>query len=789
MPPGWVARLVLLLCAGPACFAQTGSVAGRVLDAETGDPLPSAHVVLVGTERGATTGDEGRFRLDGLPAGTHRLRASFVGFTAQEQVVDVVATRTAEVTFALVPEAPGEEVLVTADRLRSVGRTRALPHLVPQAVSVLTEAQLRAQAAVDVEEALRNVSGVVLAGREQPFGTFTLRGFPADGTGTFRRNGIEIAHYADALRANVVQVEVLKGPASVLYGRLEPGGVVNFVTRQPRCAEAVRRVEGIAGAHATVSARGTFAPACTDAQPHFVLDASAERRDSFRDGMTQETAFLSGAARHLVATRTRLTVDAEYDVSGAALDPGVALPGADVPDGFDRRVYFGEPDARYRWRSGFASAAAEHHLERAALRTVTSRIAYGSYRHVRDMVKLDSLTAAGMIARSLTADDTHYRYLYGEVSADGEVVTGPVSHELVVGLEGTRLAIDVTGRAPLRQAGGTFRFASIDPVALADPQPTGLPSEDHLIEYVTATGSGLNLGAFAQNRARVATPAGELHAVVSARLAHVTAGVEWFALAATPDTPAGLNERHVSLTALTPAFALLLAPTPGLSLYGSYGTSFNPIFQQVDAEGQPFEPTRGEQFEAGVKLERERLSTTLAAFDIRKRGALSRAASGFYVQTGAQRSRGIELDVAGSPVRRLTLLGAYTLLDAVVTTDEAIPVGNRLPAAPRHSGRLWATYVVATSGARGLDLNLGLQVVGERFASLGNELLLPAYRLVDAGVTYHAGTRFEVQLIGENLLDEHYLVGAELRGGGEQAIVAGWPGAPRGVRVRVTASF
>jgi iron complex outermembrane recepter protein len=258
---------------------------------------------------------------------------------------------------------------------------------------------------------------------------------------------------------------------------------------------------------------------------------------------------------------------------------------------------------------------------------------------------------------------------------------------------------------------------------------------------------------------------------------------EWYALAATPDTPAGLNERRVTVSALTPSGALLLEPARGISLYASYGTSFNPIFQQVDADGQPFEPTRGEQVEAGLKAERGPLAVTLAAFSLHKRGALSTSPEGFYVQTGGQRSRGIELDLSASTTS-LSVLAAYTVLDARVTADEVVPVGNRLPAAPRHAGRVWGSYDFSPGARRGMSLSLGVQGVGERYGTLGNELRLPAYVLVDAGTTLRASPRLAFQLTGENLLDARYFIRAVPRMAGAPLVV-GWPGAPRALTLRL----
>lgn len=788
----WHGTLIVVLSAlaGAPVLAQHGRIEGSVQDAETGLPLPGANVVLAEAGLGAASDASGEFRIEFVPAGTHRVWASYAGFEPQQQSVAVGAGETVRVTFRLVPVVL-EGIEVVADRLRTVGRTRALPHLMPQSVSVVDEAQFRAQGSLDLEDALRNVSGVALAAREQPFGTFTLRGFGSDFTGTFRRNGIEFPHLYDALRANVTQVEVLKGPASVLYGRIEPGGVVNLVTRLPQCAQPARELEAAGDPFASGFLRGTWTLPCPAGGPEAVVDVSAEHRGSHRGAMVQQAAFASAAVRQRFGDRTELVIDAEHERAGADLDPGIPLPGGTVPAVFSRRAYFGEPEAGYTWRSSFASATLGHHQARGPLGRLTARVAYGAYHHGREVVKLDSLTADGLLARSLTSDETHYRYLFGEASADGAFRTGPLSHAFVLGVEATRLAVDVTGEAPLRHVEGGFRFAAIDPIALDEPRPTGLPGPGELVQYVWVRGAGINFGVFGHNQVTITTPLGPLHAVGAVRLAHVTAAAEWFALAATPDTPAGLNEREASLTAVTPSGGLLLEPAPGWSVYASYGTSFNPVFQQVDEDGQPFEPTRGEQFEVGLKRTSSRLTFSLAAYDLRKRGALSVAPTGFYVQTGEQRSRGLEAEVSALPLPGTRLLGSVTLLEAIVTADEVIPVGNSLPGAPTHAGRLWGSYEVWGDGTRGISLALGLQHVGPRYGTLDNRLRLPAHQLIDAALTADLTQQVRLQLQVENLLDEHYLVNAYRRGdaAASPALAVGWPGAPRTVRLRLLATL
>nr|AWJ66350.1 ferrichrome-iron receptor [uncultured bacterium] len=773
--------LFLLASWGGACraYAQDGTIAGRVTDPD-GLPLPGANVQVVETTLGAATDPDGFFVIDAVPVGTYRLRATSVGYRADEQTVTVSPGRQSAVAFVLQARAvEAGSVLVRATPTAT--KSDAPVRIIPQAVAIVPRAVLEAQGASDATEALRNVAGVAVADRTEPFARFTLRGFPTDGTGTFRRNGVEFAHYNDGFNANVERVEVLKGPASVLYGRIEPGGVINLVTKRP-LAERQAEAEAVLGlfgeAYAEADWTGPMGPL------RYRVISSAERTGSWRDGVEEDAVFVSSALAGVPSGRIAWRVEGEVERASAVLDPGLALGGTTVPDGFNRAPFFGEPEADYGWDSAFALATLDAHVAEAWSLRATASV--GRYRYDRGLMELDSLRQDGLVARSFRREVTRYRYLQSETTLSGGFRTGAVAHRLHVGLDLNRLAIGVVGTAPLREVDDELTFAAIAPVALDDPQPTGLPPTADQIEYLNVDGSGINAGLYAQERATVTLGTGRLHALVAGRVSRVTVGATWFALAQTEDTPAGLNVRDIAVTAFTPSGGVVYEPSQTLALYVSGGRSFNPIFNQVDEDGEPFEPTEGEQIEAGIKAERRGLSATLAVYHLTKRNAITREPDGFYIQTGAQRSRGLEVDVLGALRPGLTVAAQYAFTDAIVTDDALYAEGTRLPGAPRHSGSLWASVSAPDGAFRGLELSGGVFAVGPRFGALANDVEAPGYAVVDLGMTYAVRPGLTVHLVVSNVFDARYVVSAERRGGLEAPLVVAWPGAPRGARVRVT---
>lgn len=717
------------LAAGAA--AQTGTLAGRITDAATGDPLPGATVQAGALGRAADL--DGAFRLE-LPAGAHTVTVRSVGYETGAYAVTVRAGATTALEAALAPTQL-ETVVVDARRAETLTKTDAPLGLVPQSVAVVPARVLRAQDVRATGDALANVSSASAVRREGPDSRVTLRGFEAEPTGGgVRRNGIEFASVYDRLGANVARVEVLKGPSSVLYGRLEPGGVVNLVTLQPE-RDARRRLSLATGwpgrLAASVDATGPLSGTLAGR-----VVAAAEREGSARDGVALTDLLVAPSAAWRRGA-TDVTVEAEARVASAVLDPGLAAPGtaAADADGAPLGRFYGEADGRLDYRAGGVFGVSETRLPRG--RALRLSLSAARYVRDRDAIRLDSLSAnSETVQRGLQTDRLDLTYLTAEALVRAPLRTGPVRHRATLGAEVTRIGADVSAEGPVRQAAdGRLLAGPIAPVSLPDPQPTGLPTD--ALDYVSADVLGLNAGVFVQDRATVPLGAGRaLHLVGSVRAAYVLAAADWIAISATPEVPAGVSSREVAFTPVTPALAALAEVAPGVAVYASTGSSYNPVIEAVAEDGSPFEPTRGRQVEGGVKLDAfaGRLAATLAAFHIRKRNAVTQPPGGFYVQTGLQRSRGVEADVLAEPLRGLTVVASGAWQDAEVLEDSLYAPGTPLPNTPAWSGRAWAELARAGWAVRG-----GARYAGARISDLDDQLELRPAVHVEAGASVRVG--------------------------------------------------
>lgn len=210
----------------------------------------------------------------------------------------------------------------------------------------------------------------------------------------------------------------------------------------------------------------------------------------------------------------------------------------------------------------------------------------------------------------------------------------------------------------------------------------------------------------------------------------------------------------------SPRLGIVYQPSDTTSIYGSWSNSFNPQVFSRSSTGESFEPETGEQFEVGIKQEffANRLAATLAYFDISKKNVLTTDPTDidFQVQTGEQKSRGIELDVVGEILPGWKLIATYAYIDAVVSEDNDPEIVNdRLQGIPYNSASLWTTYQFQQGSLADLGLGLGLVYAGEREATLPNDVELPSYLRTDASVFYQRNN-WRAALNFKNIFDTKY---------------------------------
>ncbi|MGI0484064.1 TonB-dependent siderophore receptor [Pantanalinema rosaneae CENA516] len=663
-----------------------------------------------------------------------------------------VTLRAGELTYSLNPEPDDdleEEVVATGQRdgyrfpnTSTATRTNTPLRDIPQSIQIVPQEVLQDQQVNTLSEAVRNVSSVTSGG--SAFGTYdqlVLRGFLGSNAGNYRRNGLEIPNIIGfALNANTDRVEVLKGPASVLFGDLTPGGIVNLVTKQP-LSEPYAQVEANIGSYNFY--RGAIdlsGPLNSDQSILYRLNIAYEDANSFRDFINNRTFFIAPVISWEISDRTRWTVELEYRRDDRITDVGLSIP--NVPFNRIRRFpldrLLNEPGDEFESRYLSLLSTLAHQFSndwqiRKIFNFVSASRNFVQYTNP-DFLRPDGRT----LERSQTAQEQDVTYYFGQVDVVGKFATGSVGHELVFGVDyfyRQSPFVNLNGQA-------STLLDVIDPVYGDNT------------DAFTVSGSFINperrLGIFLQDTI-----------ALTSNLKLLLGGRYNNALLQQTNRLTDQLVRDQTVENFSPRLGIVYQPADWLSLYASYSRSFE-INSGADINGNPFDPTFGTQYEIGAKTEflDGALGATLALFKIKRSNVLTAdpANPRFSVQTGEQESQGIELDITGRITPNWSIIASYSYLDAEITEDNRFPVGNRLPTASPHRLSLWTKYEFDGS-LNGLSLGAGIFYVGKRWDSLNNTYQLPSYLTVDLFTAYRFNSNLTVQLNVKNLFNEKYYDG------------------------------
>ena len=654
------------------------------------------------------------------------------------------------------PEAPAvdpeeeTEIVVTGEREQyfvpnasSATRTDTPILDTPQSIQVIPQQILEDQQIIRVDDALRNVSGVV--GRLNAFGAstnLTIRGFTTDNftAGAILRDGFrQNDNLGTQETANVERIEVIKGPSSVLYGQNDPGGIINLVTKRP-LSDPFYELKFQAGSFGLIRPSiDITGPLTEDRSLRYRLNVAYQHEDGFRDFTTDtERFFIAPVLSWDISERTNFTIVMEYNDEENPFDLGIPAFGdgiADVPR--DRIV--GEPDDFLNNRSLTLGYDLKHQFNNSWVLNHGFRYVTQDYS-VLTVLPFEFDETTGDLTRFFADREYHSDDYTIQTNVVGKFKTGFVQHTLLVGADLNFNRFDE-------------RFTRVDfetpavlnifnPVYGTVPRPdfnSLVPSAPFDTEYD-------RIGVFLQDQISL----GDSFILVgSLRYDNID-----FRIAEAYD-PNGTKSDQ----AWSPRIGLIYKPVQTVSLYANYSQSFKPNSGR-DVNGNPLEPEKARGFEVGAKAEflNGELFVTLAYFDITKQNVATSDPNNlfFSITAGEQRSQGIELDIAGEILPGWNIIANYAYTDARITEDNIIPVGNRLFNAPYHSAGLWTTYEIQQGNLQGLGFGLGINYVGNRFGDLDNTFEVGDYFLTNIALFYKRNN-WRLGLNINNLFDVRYI--------------------------------
>ena len=646
-------------------------------------------------------------------------------------------------------------------------RTDTLLRNIPQAMSVVSEAQIEDQSLRSVGDLLLFVPGASPSSGEGNRDQLTLRG--NNTTADFFVDGLrdDAQYFRDFY--NLDRVEVLKGPNAMIFGRGGGGGIINRVTKR---ASFGNRQQVIASHDSDGGTRGT---ADVDLSVTGALGLRVnslwEKGETFRDHSNFKRYGINPTLGFSAGQDTRIDLSFEYfhdrrtaDRGIPSLTDGNALTVDRPLSGFDKR-FFGDPDASYSDVDvQIANVAAEHHFSDSLV--LKNRTLLANYdKFYQNVFASGAATAAGNFTLGAYNSRNDRRNI---ISQTDLVWTGEVA-----GLDQTLLLGFELGRQSGRNQRLTGSFVGGNIGSVADPDA------DRTVIFARSASD-------ADNRARASVAAGYVQTQLRpSDFIEIVAGLRFDRFKLTVDDQrATVSTRTRSDDLVSPRLGVVLKPRQNLSLYGSYSRSYLPQsgdqFSALSLTTEALKPERFDNVEVGGKWEPGGgLLATVALYRLDRSNTQARDALDNIVLTGATRTRGLEVGLERSIGARWQVSAGYALQKAEIRrTTAAAPAGRTVPLVPRHSLSLWSKYQFSKPFATGL----GLLARSKSYATISNTVELPGYTRLDGALFYKLAPGIEAQLNVENLLDRDYF-----RTANSENNIA--PGAPRTARLTLRADF
>lgn len=635
-----------------------------------------------------------------------------------------------------------------------------------QSINVVTQQTLADYQVRSLNDAMKFVSGVsqgnTLGGSRD---SLVKRGFGTNDDGSILRDGVR-SNLGHNFSATTERVEVLKGPASMLYGALEPGGLVNVISKKPEYTQSTTLSGSAYSEGGGTMALDTTGP-MGDTGLAYRLIAERKNEDYWRNyGVNENTLVAPSLA--WTGERASLNLSYEYNEYSNPFDRGTVFTNGHPADiDYDKRL-----DESWSKSVGIretATARFEYELSEAW----KTRVTYGwnNDRYSLSIAQPNSLTG-NTLRRS--ANGAHYddetRYASWDFMGKQELFGQ--RHDLLIGVD-NQVSDQFRGKTYRGKSQGGFDIT--DPVygSLAEPSVVS-SSQSDLSNQLNSSSVYLKDNWHLDDRWIL---------VLGGRYQHYDQY---------SDQGRGSDyvvNRDDNGDAFVPFLGLVYKATETLSLYGNYSRSFKPN-DDVDDAGHTFDPEEGRSYEVGAKYDPlPGLNINLALYDIVKKNVVtSSTVNGVTLSEAAGKvgSQGLELDITGRLAERWDLIGTYAYTHTEIL-DDPDDEGHRLADAPKHTASLYLTHhlnVPAEFGA--WHAGAGARYVGERAANNANDFWLSSYTVADAFLRWESpvfGHKTTLQLNVDNLFDKHYYPSST----GSQLQVS--VGDPRTARLSASVTF
>ncbi len=749
--------LMLAAMSWPVFSQSVGSVSGTISN-ETGEPQSDVRIFLAQTSFGTSSDQAGKYEITGIPPGDYLLSFGKVGFSQEQTPITITANQTTKIDIVFDPSSYQlDEVTVYGQKRETVHAIRLNAPLeqTPLSVNIVPRELIVQQQAISLEDALRNVSGVSKFGSYGLSDNINIRGFDiglAGGPENYRINGVMLrTPYSDYVQ----EVQVLKGPASILYGDVEPGGIVNFVTKKP-----------LGYRHASFELKtgqyGLYRPSIdvggkVGSKLDYRLNLVYENSDDFRDEVANEQFMIAPSLSWKISDQTSFLLESILMQNEVTLDWGMPVGlSLERAKELDPSNFYGYPSGTSEGNNNMISATLTHRF--SDVWSARNVLAFSNQKRLlHDVYPIfdsssDSVKYSFGDYRELSRTNTLSNFL----DINGDFNTGAIRHRVMASFDVSRISRPVAFNFVFPIPGGTtLGNPSWDNTALSSVPVL----DDDLLPFTLRTGFNIqDLVSLMDNK---------IHVLLGGRFSQFTTGTKFRGDA---EEPADYEDTDESK--FTPRLGFTYEVIDGTSVYASYAESFSSIAPSPGRGLDDPEPLIGDQIEFGLKqsLMNDRLGVTVSYFDLNRKnilqfdiinpnGSISDPNNFRANQSGEHSSSGVEIDINGKLMDNWQVFSAISFIETevineIVQSGDSEPVdyaGFELPNNPNSQFSLWTQYTLK-EGIPGLSAALGIFQQADMFGDRLNtaENTIEGFTRIDAMLGYEYNN-VRLQLNVQNL--------------------------------------
>jgi iron complex outermembrane recepter protein len=593
-----------------------------------------------------------------------------------------------------------------------------------------------------------------------------IRGFTAADQDELR-DGITDRSYTYPPLENVDHIEVFNGPTGFLYGFTEPGGMINYVSKQPTATAFATLSSGVYGGGIVYGHADAGGPIDPEGRASYRFNLYKEDGNTYIDEGTQQRLLVSGLLNYRINDSSTIAFDyyhQNYQVTGTqvAFGPYVVNGISYVPAAFNPTKQYGQPWTFNSSEKDLIGAKFTTNYD--DIFTFRTAVRYGNMQRDYTWISATLTSATGNYTETSTQDTTQNEQTWGGYAlVDAKFDTGPAHHVVTFGYTDTYFYF--TRGPDVNTKLGTSNVNT--PAQFSEPD-TVIPG--------TSNFQAQNIG----------------NALIGD---HITFNRYWAALIGVNDamvhqTGGGissvLSTADYNASKVSPTYALLFTPQSWVTLYASYLEGLEAGDQAPStANGIPvvnanaiLPPSVSTSYEAGAKMDFGRFFLTTALFDINKVNAEVNPSSNVYIQDGREDHRGVEVIGKGKITDQLTFVGGFTLLDAKIEQATALPASNgKIPInVPEQEARAYFEYALPETFVPGLTFVAGANYYGKRPVDALNTGFLAPATTVDVGLRYEPvvwGRKLAFNLTVSNVFNVSYW--SSYGGGGATGMLLGTP--------------